>query len=296
MRYAVICACLPFALGACADIPGESIDVVDVERVGGDLPAWEDFKAAATKEINGQPAYVVESDILLSSEEQLLEFYRSLYVDREKSIVNLVGGNRDLRAAPHAIRYCFSDGWGMAINCTPAGNPGCYTAPALNAVRTNIRAGMDEWEQVANVYFVYMNNLDGAGCNTSGMNPGVDFVITHYNNASTAVGPFPSNGFANQQLLVPTSGITRLLAIHEVGHVLGLRHEHIHTGAMPRCTETGTVEQLTAYDNLSCMRYANCTTGSVINGTEISVLDGFGSRILYGAPARWFPAYNLSVL
>jgi hypothetical protein len=98
--------------------------------------------------------------------------------------------------------------------------------------------------------------------------------------------------------MVPAStGITRLLAIHELGHTIGLRHEHINPAATPFCSEGDTHYRiLTSFDTLSCMKYANCMTGNGINGTEISALDGLGTRSLYGAPARWFPAYAASLL
>jgi hypothetical protein len=98
---------------------------------------------------------------------------------------------------------------------------------------------MANWEEIANIKFTYRSNLDGATCNNNGANPGVDFVVTHWNSASTATGAFPSFSWSQQKLQVPTGGISRLLAVHEVGHILGFRHEHIHTNASPRCGEGG---------------------------------------------------------
>jgi hypothetical protein len=90
---------------------------------------------------------------------------------------------------------------------------------------------------------VHASTLDGAGCSNSST-PDVDFVVQHYASFCTAVGPFPSNAWADQQLKVPVCGLSRLLGVHELGHALGFRHEHPHSGASPRCTESGTSEDL----------------------------------------------------
>lgn len=237
--------------------------------------SFEEYREVARHSLDGRDVFIVEGDMLFSTEEALRTYYDELHVDAaSKSIINKVNGVADLRPNPTNIRYCFVAGWGQ--------NNGTYTAPALADVRTNIQAAMANWESIANINFVYRSNLDGAACNTNGANPGVDFVITHWNSANTGIGPFPSNPWVDQQLKVPTSGMSRRFALHELGHALGFRHEHIHTGATPRCDEGGTRTELTAFDTLSVMKYSNCSVSMGINNTELSALDATGAHKVYG--------------
>lgn len=75
---------------------------------------------------------------------------------------------------------------------------------------------------------------------------------------------------------------------HELGHVIGLRHEHIRSGAPPECPDESTVNTFpfTAYDPKSVMHYFCGGVGT--RDLAISDLDKAGIQKLYGPPLEDF--------
>ena len=71
---------------------------------------------------------------------------------------------------------------------------------------------------------------------------------------------------------------------HELGHVLGFRHEHIRSGAPAVCPDEGTEDlvELTAYDPQSVMHYFCGGVGS--SELRITEVDREGAQKLYGPP------------
>jgi hypothetical protein len=249
----------------------------------------------------GDEVYVVEEDMVFDDPLSARAYLDTLG-PQQKSIVNLTGaGKRDVRADTdpstplYEFTYCFeSAAWGGTVDLDRNGRADDFDGdgyadvmPTIADVRVGLEAGMRAWEGVGNVRFVYASASDGAGCAKSGVSFRIALDAT---SACTATGPFPSR--ARQALTVPRCGLGELLAIHELGHTIGFRHEHIHSGATPRCGEgDSSYEQLFAdYDGQSAMVYANCTKGSFIGGFRVSRMDGMGARILYGNPQWWWGA------
>jgi len=280
MRSAVTGTCLglgliALTLGAgCAigDDPGDD---------PGDAPSWEQFRAAATRSVDGREAYVVEWDQALTLDE-LRAYYQRNIVEREigtveqDSIVNQVGGADDAWTGGQHLRltYCVSNAF--------AGNK----TRAVNEMAAATRA----WEAVANVDFRYLPAHDGACTNA---NANVVFAVRPWTSGG-ACAFFPSGGgcvprtvvinFAdldtNYGTIAPnvrTVGVFR----HELGHVLGLRHEHTRpqTGV---CFENNSWRPLTPYDQSSVMHYPWCN-GITTSDLAITDSDAIGVRQLYGA-------------
>jgi len=70
------------------------------------------------------------------------------------------------------------------------------------------------------------------------------------------------------------------LILHEFGHVLGFRHEHIHVDNQDDCREAEEFAPITDYDPLSIMHYKNCTLGGLRNYV-LSELDKAGAVVAY---------------
>jgi hypothetical protein len=291
--------------------------------------AWDEFEATVQKLPEG--GFMVEGDIWLPTEDQLFAYFEETYLNvGEKSIVDLVSaGVRNVRSPATRIGYCYATtGWGLANTADLNGDGDTtdpqesWTAPTLASVQPTLEAGMDQWERVANVDFVLVTPPPANCTNSIPPITGIDFVVQHYG-GTTAIGPLPSNTWANEQLKIPPGGLAGApnFAAHEVGHSLGFRHEHIHTlsgNTLPTapaapgfCFEDkvdGAVqdgdfdvngaqfEELTAFDTLSTMKYSTCATSQNVSNLPVSALDGVGARALYGAPAMWAPARALLTL
>jgi len=116
-----------------------------------------------------------------------------------------------------------------------------------------------------------------------------DFIVTYVRDAPfIASAFFPSDNYSNKILYVTESmfngkagadplGVMR----HELGHVLGFRHEHIR--GIPGCrTEGNKWVALTEYDSQSVMHYLCGRAGTY--SMELSQKDIAGLNIIYGAP------------
>ncbi len=246
--------------------------------------AWEQFRDHATREVDGRTIYVVEWDRPLSLDE-LRDYYDQHVADdgagavQQASTVATTPQGDDLWSVADRqhLTYCVSDAFGA------------FKTRAVAEMARATRA----WEAEAHVNFDYLPQHD-ATCDQ--FNQGVKFAVRPWT-SSGACAFFPSGSasctprtlqinFADldnpvrklQQPLLNTVGVFR----HELGHILGLRHEQVQAPNSGGCPESGSFRPVTTYDRASVMHYPQCG-GLVDSDLSISDSDAAGIRILYGA-------------
>jgi len=166
------------------------------------------------------------------------------------------------------------------------------TEDQYRLVRENMRQATRAWEGTCGVKFEHKEDLDSS----DNLRPeGVIFTVRFIDAGGRFIAAafFPNDPVSRRRVLIDPSyfattfdkvGVLR----HELGHVLGFRHEHIRSGAPPDCPDedpTGTFD-LTRYDPRSVMHYFCGNLGS--RELAITDLDRTGSERVYGPPLGSF--------
>ena len=190
------------------------------------------------------------------------------------------------------ITYCVSDTFGV------------NQAQAIDDMDQATRA----WEAVTNVDFEYVpSENDNCAPTTPGivlamlpdptLNGGYGTpsflpasAVSGYGNyqPGTLIMDYPNFPWGiNNMPNLTTVGVVR----HELGHIIGLRHEHPWAANPGGCSESQTWvvngRPLTENDVDSVMYYPWCN-GNLNSALTISELDGVGIRQVYGMPAAWY--------
>ena len=258
---------VPTATAANGTTGGGSTDIAKAPEA----PTFEEFEASTYQDHDGQ--YIVNGDEPLSDRAELRGYYeqmvRSADTESQSLIVNTDGGSDDLWSAGQALEltYCVSDDFGAD------------KATVVDAMA----GGAAQWEAASSgVDFTYFPSADG-NCVTS--NDAVLFPVepvatTQY----IARAFFPSSADYERNVLVADSLTTsgwspdNILA-HELGHVLGFRHEHTRPEA-GTCFEDDNWRPLTPYDAASIMHYPQCNGAS--QDLSMSGTDREGVASVYG--------------
>jgi hypothetical protein len=248
----------------------------DEERLSTmEAPSWEDFYSQTYRETWEGGHFIVDGDTPIRDEKQLREFWEGM--QQGGLIVNRVGSADDKWNDVQKLNltYCVSTNFGT--------NKG----RVLQAIQNATDSG---WEKLGNVNFVYVPSQDG---NCTASNPNVVFNVRQVSGqAYLARAFFPSSSRASREVLVDTSSYSaggwplENIIGHELGHVLGFRHEHTRPEA-GTCFENNSWRALTPYDSASIMHYPQCNGSS--QNLNWSSRDGQGVAALYGAPGTQNP-------
>lgn len=241
-------------------------------------PGWEQFHAETYQDADGQ--YIVDGDIPVTDTTALRDFYDNLPTgplapEHAGGTGDLIAntdiyGNATLWTASEAqnLTYCVSNSFGAR------------KASVVNAMEQG--AGL--WEQASSgIDFRYVPAQDG-NCTTSNNN--VVFSVE----PTSATGYiarafFPNSPASARNVLVAnqffsTGAQQGPIMGHELGHVLGFRHEHTRPEA-GTCFEDNQWTPLTPYDSRSIMHYPQCNGAS--QALSFSAYDRQGVQRAYGA-------------
>lgn len=247
--------------------------------------AFEEFERSTYREPFEGGKYIVSGDIAVSGREQLREFYetRILKLDGEPVpgalIVHRVG-KRDATWDPvqrKRLTYCVSNAFGERQQRV--------TADMVAAARA--------WEAAADVDFIHVPSEDG-NCTAANHDILFDIRPVNVNGQYLARAFFPNEPRAERNVLIDESAFLldpgaalQLVGIlrHELGHVLGWRHEHTRPES-GTCFEDNDWRPLTDYDRFSVMHYPQCNGGGDWS-LMLTHKDRNGAACVYG-PAPGF--------
>jgi len=222
--------------------------------------------------IDNELFYIVEGDLLLD-EDEYFEYISNKYSPQESNkIVGIkLNGQIVKTPAPNNIRYSIVQH--SFANLTEYNNFVRYMNEATA-----------DWEKICNVNFVYVSEYD-YDLKSSDNPEDLTFVIKKVftNSKLLAKAFYPFQAKKRRKILIShaffttsvnKSGILR----HEIGHILGFRHEHIRPDAPKECNrETkenlGETDYLTKYDSMSVMHYYCGGQGSrKLEFTELDII------------------------
>jgi uncharacterized protein (TIGR03382 family) len=239
--------------------------------------SFEEFKAQTHREPGTHGVYVVDGDVPIANDASLRKLWEATQ-QGGLAVYNVNGADVIWNAAQRKeLTYCVSDLFG---------------ANKAAVVQWMDQASKGGWERYADVTFTYMSAQDG-NCNAYNSNVLFDVNPVNSGGQYLARAFFPNFAREQRNVLIDDTMFTggngqfpqANILTHELGHTLGLRHEHIRPEANNQnanCQETQDFRGVTAYDSASVMHYPQCNGTS----TDLSITDTdkVGIAELYGAP------------
>ncbi len=246
------------------------------------VPTFEQFKLQTARDEQG--GYMVNGDESIENEDELFSFWSALYqsdnaltIIAEDGIVQKVSDVKKRN-----LTYCVDNVFGA------------NKAQVIEALRQASDLG---WEKYGDINFTYVPAQD-SNCTSTNLSVAFNVKsVTSLPGGAPAKAPFPHFSRNSQILYIANAAFTNGsplagLMKHELGHVLGFRHEQVRPEA-GRCLEDFNWKAVTAYDSASVMHYPNC--GGTGGNQEISPRDIEGVIRTYGPSSSQDPVADLTI-
>ncbi|PCC68796.1 Repeat domain-containing protein [Nannocystis exedens] len=264
------------------------------DEAADDETTFEEFRDATERSVDYPQLFVVEGDMLMS-EDQLRSYFDRRIQPRAYSTKGTDGHNAAWRVDRKlTLTYC--------VDAVTGDANGGFTPAEHALVVAAMKQASLEWELAGDVNFIHRPSADTGDCDF----PSADVYFTVEKSAATGCGmnAFGPGGLAQPDPIIrvvtitqdavdgcndPLSATFTLLEglRHELGHVIGLEHEHYRNTGVdnPRCDDTEFVnfQKLSEIDPASVMWYDFCDGGE---GTHSSLTrrDAAAARFLYNLP------------
>jgi len=253
----------------CGPAP-EAADGEHLSTTAGQAVTFEAFLGTVHRDSLGR--YIYEGDMVAHDVEELRRAWEQLYpLDGALTVSKYNGLRNDVwqNDAQLNLTYCVSN------------NFGTNKQALVNALDL---AG-DAWGEKVRINFIHVPAQD-ANCTAS--NTSVVFNVDFTPDTSTLATAFmpraerPQRTFyvSNMAFQSGTGWTLPGLMMHELGHILGFRHEFLQLGGCAGVADPGEWVALTPYDASSIMNYPWC---GGTNTTSLSPSDVEGAAQEYGS-------------
>ncbi len=250
-----------------------------------DKPSFEQFVQSLYQEPR-TGLYIVDWDEPVATVEGLRPYYDRLYGDQALTVhqengVDIIWDDTQKKNLTYCVSTSFGDRHGDVVAA--------------------IQAATGDWMAAGDVKYIYKPELDS---NCTASTQGVVFDVNPAHDGQfIARAFFPNSPRDQRNVLVDDTAFDMPdtldvnlhgVLVHELGHSLGFRHEHVHADMMNipfenwfNCILEGLIDQnyriVNEYDINSTMHYPQCGGTGNLQMTE---LDRQGVAMLYGKPSN----------
>lgn len=266
----------------------------EADRLAASSHLFEDLKNTRQKlTLDEETLYVVEGDLLL--DEVQLEIYalQQEALNQARALGLPVGPE----GSQHLLGIIVNGKivrWPVGQVLSYAVLQQTFSGNQYNEIVDAMKKATKDWEDTCGVKFEHRSEFDNSAPGAA--IPQVLFTVRRVSGAPFIASAFFPNDPANRRRVLvdedqyfnlpsPPDGFDRVGVLrHELGHVIGWRHEHIRSGAPAVCPDEPLFETipLTDYDPQSVMHYFCGNRGT--RDLRITDKDRTGSQMVYGPP------------